>query len=306
MRHMLLAATALVMLSGAAYAQSSADSASSATLSNTTSSGSMSSATGVNRPVTNIIGNPIGNGASSSTSQANASANTRSASSASATGNRSNFNGSFSGRQNQALSVGNTRNSTTINYAIGSGSSGASGDGSGTNGGSGSGGATPQTASGDPAYSVTYGGGYTIHNVPEVIPPNVVGGNPCAIGASGGLAVSGFGIAGGATWADKQCERRQQAALLYNFGKQKAATELMCQDDSVRAALRIAGEPCVADQMQPPAAHAAAAMPVAITPVAAPAAPVAAPVAAKKARPEWCYTASPAELRRHGECDVKL
>ncbi len=81
-------------------------------------------------------------------------------------------------------------------------------------------GGTP-AAGGDPAYSINYSGGYSVRNVPEVIAPNMVGGNPCAIGASGGLAFSGFGISGGATWADKQCERRQQAALLYNIGKQR-------------------------------------------------------------------------------------
>jgi hypothetical protein len=192
--------------------------------------------------------------------------------------------------------VGNRSNIVVNTYAgvDGSGNSASTARASTGAGGSG---AAADPAAGDPAYSINYSGGYSLHNVPEVIPPNVVGGNPCAVGASGGLAVSGFGIAGGATWADKQCERRQQAALLYNIGKPRAATELMCQDDNVRAALRVAGEPCVADQMQQPAARATA-------PVVA--APVAVPVTAKKARPEWCYTASPAELRRHTECDVAL
>ncbi|HEY7581884.1 MAG TPA: hypothetical protein VH855_30160 [Acetobacteraceae bacterium] len=193
--------------------------------------------------------------------------------------------------------MGNRSNIVVNTYAgvDGSGNS-SSGARASAGGASGNGATTP---AGDPAYSIDYSGGYSIHNVPEVIPPNVVGGNPCAVGASGGLAVSGFGIAGGATWADKQCERRQQAALLYSIGKPRAATELMCQDDNVRAALRVAGEPCAADQVQQPAAHAAATAPVL-------AAPVAAPVTAEKVRPEWCYTASPAELRRHTECNVAL
>lgn len=307
MRQMLLAATALAMLSGAAYAQSTANSGSNSTLTNTTTSGSQASATGVSNPVTNVIGNPIGNGASSSTSQANSSANTRSSSNASATGNRS----SFSGRQSQAFSVGNTRSSTTINYAIGTGTSGG-----GTNGANGANAVDPAGPAGangtsgttgagsDPAYGINYSGGYSVRNVPEVVAPSIVGGNPCAIGASGGLALSGFGITGGATWADKQCERRQQAALLYNIGRSKAAVELMCQDDNVRAALRISGEPCVTDQTvaQQPA-------PVAVVPLApamaTPATPVATPVATQQARPEWCYTASFAELRHHSECDVR-
>jgi hypothetical protein len=176
----------------------------------------------------------------------------------------------------RSAAVGNVGNSTTINVS-GTGSSGDS-----------------STGTTDPSQYIGYGGGYTLRNTPEVIPPNVVGGNPCAIGASAGLSMAGFGIAGGATWADKQCERRQQAALLFNIGKAKAATELLCQDDNIRAALRVSGEPCMADA--PPVA------------AVAPTAPVTAPVPlagpARLIRPEWCYTAGPTELRHHAECQV--
>jgi hypothetical protein len=82
----------------------------------------------------------------------------------------------------------------------------------------------------------------------------------------------------------------------------------MCQDEGVRAALRISGEPCASDQVaaQQPATVAAAPATVLLAPaVAAPVAPAAAPVAVHKARPEWCYTASTAELRQHSECDVR-
>jgi hypothetical protein len=118
-----------------------------------------------------------------------------------------------------------------------------------------------------------YGGGYTVRNTPDLQPPNVLGGNPCAIGASAGVSMAGFGIAGGATWADRQCERRQQAALLYNMGEQKVAVELMCQDDNVRAAMRVSGKPCSAD-------------------LAAVQVPAAAPLRAEP-RPEWCVRAAP-------------
>ena len=138
---------------------------------------------------------------------------------------------------------------------------------------------------------IGYGGGYTVRNTPDIQPPNVLGGNPCAVGASGGLSVSGFGIAGGATWADRQCERRQQAALLYNMGEPKVALELMCQDDNVRAAMRLSGRPCTTDV--------AAAQPAAVAaaPVASPTPPVvqvaaAAPVRAEP-RPAWCDKAAP-------------
>lgn len=283
MRQMLLAATALAMLSGgAAYAQTST-SGSNSQSSATNSSASQSSST--SNPRVNVIGTSMGNGTSSSVSGSRATANTQSRSQSSAVGNRSNI---------------------TVNTYAGIDGSGSSSSGTRASAGGASGGSPsdPSAAGGDPAYSINYSGGYSVRNVPEVIAPNVVGGNPCAIGASGGLAVSGFGISGGATWADKQCERRQQAALLFNIGKQRAAVELMCQDDNVRVALRVSGEPCTADQAiaQKPATIAAALL---VPAVAAPVAAVATPVAAQNGRPEWCYTASEAERRRHAECDVR-
>jgi hypothetical protein len=232
MRHIILAATALVMLGGSAFAESAS-----------------------------------GNGTSNSA--ARATANTMSAAKSAAVGN-----------------VGNT-STTTVNVS-GAGSSST--------------GSSTTDPSGYTGQYIGYGGGYTVRNTPEVIPPNVVGGNPCSVGASGGMSVAGFGIAGGATWADKQCERRQQAALLFNIGKPKAATELMCQDDNVRAALRIAGEPCAADAPRVAAAEATPA--AAVSPATAPVAVVTLAPAAKPIRPEWCYTTGPAELRHHAECQV--
>ena len=154
-----------------------------------------------------MIGNPIGNGASSSNSGAKATSNTRS------------------------TAVGN---STTVNVAGYTGS-----DPSGT--------ASDPSSTGKSEQYIGYGGGYTVRNTPEVIAPSIVGGNPCAVGASGGLSLPGFGLAAGATWADKACERRQQAALLFNMGEQKVAVELMCQDDNVRSAMRLGGKPCTTD-----------------------------------------------------------
>ncbi len=271
MRHMLLAATALAMLSGTTYAQESVSGSNSTTTVNT-SSGSTSQS--ISNPRVNVIGNPIGNGASSSYSGAKSSSNSRS--------------------NSRSASVGNASNVTVNTYA------GVEGYGNNGSGGGGSSG-----TAGDPSgyQYIGYGGGYTLRNTPEVIPPNVVGGNPCAVGASGGVSAPGFGLALGATWADKACERRQQAALLFNMGEQKVALELMCQDDNVRTAMRVGGKPCLAD----PAAAAAAA-PVAVPVAQASAArplPAATAAPPKPARPEWCYTASPAEQRAHPACDLK-
>jgi hypothetical protein len=273
MRTILLTATALALLfSGAVYAQSSPSGGTSTAVD---SSGSRSAS--VFNPKGNVIGNPIGNGASSSNSGAKAIANTRSDSRSAAVGNVS-------------------RTNVTVNsYAgIGDPSSGIGASGATPAGGSG----------GSPAQSeqyIGYGGGYTVRNTPEVIPPSVVGGNPCAVGASGGVSLPGFGIAAGGTWADRACERRQQSALLFNMNKPRAAVELLCQDEHVREAMRLVGEPCVAD-IAPVAA--AASVAAAAPPVAAVIAPVSV-VAPKPVRPEWCYTASSAELRRNTTCDIK-
>ncbi|HLJ06672.1 MAG TPA: hypothetical protein VKT26_10390, partial [Acetobacteraceae bacterium] len=147
-----------------------------------------------------------------------------------------------------------------------------------------------------------YSGSYTVRNTPEVIPPNVMGGNPCAVGASGGLSMPGFGLAMGATWADRACERRQQAALLFNMGEQKVALELMCQDDNIRSAMRVAARPCTADTPAPvsqaptataPVAQAAAPAVIAVA-ASAPAKPVVIASAMPAApKPEWCARAKP-------------
>lgn len=274
MKHFLLAATALAMLSGTAYAQTSqSNSGSNATVN--TASGSQSKS--VSNPKVNVIGNPIGNGASSSNSGAKATSNTRSASRAAAVGNTTNVTVSgYAG-------VDNSGNSSSTR----SGGTGSSGDRStGSTGDS----STGTTGGG----SLNYGGSYTIRNTPEVIPPSVVGGNPCAVGASGGVALPGFGLALGGTWADKACERRQQAALMFNMGETKVAYELMCQDEHVHQAMVSSGKPCTADVQPAPVAQApAGAMTVATVPALAAPVLLAAAHAPVAAIPEWCARAVP-------------
>jgi hypothetical protein len=66
----------------------------------------------------------------------------------------------------------------------------------------------------------------------------------------------------------------------------------MGQDDNVRSAMRVGGKPCSADVplAQAPVAAAVAQAPARVTPASTTA-------LAQPARPEWCYTASPAEQR---------
>ncbi len=145
MKLLLCAATALTMLGGVAYAQSNSNSGSNSNATVNTASGSQS--TSVSNPRVNVIGNPIGNGASSSNSGARAVSNTRSAARSAAVGNN-----------------------TTVNVEGYTGTGGSGGD---------------PAATGRTEQYIGYGGSYTVRNTPEVIPPGIVGGNACAIGASG-------------------------------------------------------------------------------------------------------------------------
>lgn len=278
MKQLYVMAAACVVLAVPAYAQN-AGSVSSAQVTNSSQSGSSSS----------IYGDPIGNGASSSLSGAQANSRSRSAStsqsgiSTARTGASSARTGSSSAR------TGSSSSAITINTGS------AAGDPSSPTGSSGN---------GDP--TINYTGGYTVRNVPDVVAPSIVGGNPCAVGVSGGVAVAGFGITGGGTWADRACERRQEAALPYNIGMHEASIALLCQDDHVRDAMWSVGRSCgtrvaVASPPAPPVAQTSAAVvrPVAAAAPAVRVAPVAAP--ARPARPDWCYTVSgPAERARYG------
>lgn len=90
-----------------------------------------------------------------------------------------------------------------------------------------------------------YYGDQTVRTAPTVYAPSVVGGNLCAIGASGAVSFLGGGFAMGATWESKNCEERQRAALLYNMGEKRAAVELACNNRSTYDAMKRAGTPCV-------------------------------------------------------------
>ena len=261
MQRVIISAAVLLSLTLPAMAQT-VGSTSAATVTNSSQSGSSA----------NVYGSPIGNGASSSYSGATSGSLSHSNSSA----------------QSGVASARTGASSSSVTVYTGSSAS------SGTSGSTGS---TGTAGGGDP--TINYTGGYTVRNVPEVIAPSVIGGNPCSVGISAGMAVAGFGITGGGTWADRACERRQQAALLYNIGEKNAAIALMCEDERVLTAMNEAGVGCpgqrrVAVATSQPVAVAAAplvqaappARPVAVT-YRAPSAP---------ARPDWCDTTTgPAE-----------
>lgn len=326
MKHILLAATALVLCGGPVFAQTST---SGATVTTGSQSQSGSAATSTSNP--QITGMSVGNGTSASNSGATAITRSLSGSTSSASptqttaitintgsnsgntggrGSRAGSNVSGSGTVAGAASgsaAGSSTRATRRAAANGSGSGAtpiASGSGStpATTGASTGVGATATDPNAIPTTGIQYSGGtnstqtingtQTIKNTPEVIAPSIVGGNPCSVGVSGGIGLPGFGITGGGTWADKGCERRQVAALLWNIEQHTAALEVLCKDGDVRDAMKIVGTPCAADR-QIAVASVPAPAPAVITTVLP---PVAAPQTLHKL-PDWCSNVSKNEWK---------
>ena len=66
----------------------------------------------------------------------------------------------------------------------------------------------------------------------------------CIVGVSGGVQVTGFGLAGGTYVTDENCERMKLSKLLYDFNMRVASIAILCQDDRVFSAMEHAGTPC--------------------------------------------------------------
>lgn len=85
----------------------------------------------------------------------------------------------------------------------------------------------------------------TLKTAPDVSAPSIVGGNPCMVSASLGVSGIGFGVAGGVGVEDRDCEVRQQVALLVNMGMSDAALLHFClQDDGIRDTFEAMGYSC--------------------------------------------------------------
>jgi len=100
------------------------------------------------------------------------------------------------------------------------------------------------------AFAAPSGSGSTtrVSSAPDVIPPAIVGGNPCTVGISiGGGGLNGGGGAG-LSWESHECSLRQAAAILANLGLTRAAIETLCRtNNDERWALRNAGWYCKDD-----------------------------------------------------------
>lgn len=96
------------------------------------------------------------------------------------------------------------------------------------------------------------GGTQRIETTPDVNAPMISGGNPCVVGMSAGISVTGFGLSGGSMYQDKECELRQQAALLANMGLRSEAVAILCQNDAkMQKALATTGRCRVASPAAP-------------------------------------------------------
>jgi hypothetical protein len=135
---------------------------------------------------------------------------------------------------------------------------------------------------------------------------NIYGLNPCATGAAVGVTTPLFGIGGAVSNIDRECETRNNAAVVISGLKDMAlAREILCGIKDVReAAVRI-GKPCLQDMPAQPTASAAPAGAPA-TPVAAVSAPAPA-VAGNDLRPNapaFCHTPGLA-IGLYPECSAR-
>jgi hypothetical protein len=82
-----------------------------------------------------------------------------------------------------------------------------------------------------------------------VAPTMMSGGNSdlCTTGVSGAVQTQIFGVSGGGSSRDLNCERLKLSKTLYDMGMKVAAVAVMCQDRRVFEAMLSAGTPCPYD-----------------------------------------------------------
>jgi DNA polymerase III alpha subunit (gram-positive type) len=66
----------------------------------------------------------------------------------------------------------------------------------------------------------------------------------CTTGRSGAFQGQVFGISGGRTVRDENCERLKLSKYIYDMGMKVAAVSILCQDTRVFQAMEMAGTPC--------------------------------------------------------------
>jgi len=73
---------------------------------------------------------------------------------------------------------------------------------------------------------------------------NSSGMDVCSTGASLGVQTFGFGVSGGKSFRDENCERIKLSRQLDSMGMKVAAVSILCQDNRVFKAMEMAGTPC--------------------------------------------------------------
>lgn len=76
--------------------------------------------------------------------------------------------------------------------------------------------------------SVTYGGEYTVKNVPAVVTGNVYPTAPCMGSSTVGGAGVGFGFSVGSSWTDDECGIRETSRSFNALGLKEDAVRVLC------------------------------------------------------------------------------
>jgi len=84
---------------------------------------------------------------------------------------------------------------------------------------------------------------------PTAISPQISTGTGdlCTIGVSGAVQTQILGISVGKVFTEENCLRLKNAKTMYDMGMKVAAVSVMCQDASVKLAMKNAGTPCPID-----------------------------------------------------------
>jgi hypothetical protein len=98
-----------------------------------------------------------------------------------------------------------------------------------------------------------YTGSYSVKSAPTVYAPSLTASvtETCWGSVSAAISVVGVGATGAATIKDADCNRRLNAAIAWRMDRKDIAFNIMCQDESFRAAAAKTNAPCVDDRPKP-------------------------------------------------------
>jgi len=97
---------------------------------------------------------------------------------------------------------------------------------------------------------MTYDGGYTVRNTPDISLGAAVSTAPCRVAVGGALSLAGTGGAITGSTLDEGCDFWRRDHNLRAIGRGRAADKLLCSDDKIAQAL---GSECGSEAQQQPA-----------------------------------------------------